>query len=172
MNQDESVVNSFFPKWNWQAKEDDLRDHPDHHDAELLLRLYDLRREEKLRRAREWFFREFRPESVDDYLQRYPAGTEENSFFRMVIGYWDMAASIVNHGLINHELFFENTTEFWVVWSRAQKIAAGLRQRRKNPHIWGSLETLAVEYEKWMNGRAPEALEVLREQLVNAPAKK
>lgn len=149
-----------------------MRDHPDHHDAELLLRLFDLRREEKLRRAREWYMREFYPESVEDYLQRFPAGTEENTFIRMVIGYWDMAASIVNHGLINHEFFFENTAEFWVVWSRVKNVAPELRQRRKNPHLWGNLETMAGQFEKWMNVRAPEALDVLRAQLMKAPAKK
>jgi len=55
-----------------------MREHPDHHDAELMLRLYDLRREEKLRRARDWFIREFHVESLDDLLKRFPLGSKEN----------------------------------------------------------------------------------------------
>jgi hypothetical protein len=77
-----------------------VREHPDHHDAELLLRLYDLRREAKLREAREWFIREFRAKNLEEFRQKCPIGSEENTLFRMVLGYWDMAASVVSHGLI------------------------------------------------------------------------
>jgi hypothetical protein len=66
----------------------------DHHDAELMLRLYDLRREEKLRRARDWFIREFEAKSSDDYLKKYPPGSEENAFIRMVVTYWDRSSTV------------------------------------------------------------------------------
>ena len=84
-------------------------EHPDNFDAELLLRLYDLRREAKLRQGREWFIREFQAKSFEDYLAQAPPGSENSALFRMTVTYWDMAASLVNHGLINEDLFFENT---------------------------------------------------------------
>ena len=143
-----------------------MREHPDHHDAELLLRLYDLRREAKLREAREWFTRDFRAESYADLLARYPRGSEDNARFRMVVSYWDMVASIVNHGLIKEEFFFENTTEFWVVWEKTKPVVAEGREARKNPYIWSNLETLAAKYEQWTNRRAPEALQALRKIVV------
>lgn len=149
-----------------------MKERLDHHDAELLLRLYDLRREEKLRQAREWFIREFHIESVEELYERYPSGTQENAFFRMVVSYWDMAASIVNHALIKEEFFFENTSEFWMVWARIKKLAPGSRERRKNPEIWKNLEALAEKFEKWLARRAPEALEAYRKQVVDAPAQK
>lgn len=149
-----------------------MRENPDHHDAELLLRLYDLRREEKLREARDWFMREFRAESFSDLLQRYPRGTPENARFRMVISYWDMVASIVNHGLIKEEFFFENTAEFWFVWEKVKRAAPSARDAYKNPHSWGNLEMLAGKYEKWTNNRAPEALQTLRQTLLNPPQNK
>jgi hypothetical protein len=145
-----------------------LREHADHHDAELLLRLYDLRREEKLRRAREWYLREFGADSVDDFYHRFPRGSEENTFFRMVTSYWDMAASIVNQGLINEEFFFENTAEFWLVWSKVKTLAPALREKRKNPHVWENLETLCEAFERWMKKRAPQALETLRQEVLTA----
>jgi len=145
-----------------------LREHPDHHDAELLLRLYDLRREEKLRRARDWYIREFSADSADDFYRRYPAGSEQNAFYRMVLSYWDMAASIVNHGLIKEDFFFENTTEPWLVWSKVKHLAPAIREKRKNPHVWKNLETLSEAFERWMQKRAPEALETLRQQILAA----
>ena len=110
-------------------------EHPDNYDAELLLRLYDLRREAKLRQGREWFIREFQAKSFDDYLAQAPPGSEKNALFRMTVSYWEMAASLVNHGLINEDLFFENTGEFWIVWEKVKNVAPTLREKNKNPMV-------------------------------------
>jgi hypothetical protein len=142
-----------------------MRENPDNYDAELLLRLYELRREEKLRRAREWLIGKFQADSVEDLERQLPPGSEGNAFFRMVVSYWDMAASLVNHGLLKEELFFENTAEFWLVWEKVRQFAPALREARKNPLAWKSLETLAGKYEQWMATRAPEALDTLRKRL-------
>ena len=75
-------------------------------EVNLMLRLYDMRREPRLRQARAWFTEHFHPESPEEMMQRYPQGSEENTYIRMVISYWDMVAGIVNRGLINDELFF------------------------------------------------------------------
>lgn len=149
-----------------------MREHADHYDAELLLRLYDLRREAKLRQAREWTIREFRAKTREEYDQQCPPGSENNSLFRMTIGYWDMAASIVNNGLIKEEFFFENTAEFWVVWEKVKPLAPLLRDAYKNPVLWKNLETLAGKFEQWMAKRAPEALGSFRQRLLEAAAKK
>ncbi len=144
---------------------------PDHFDAEILLRLYDLRREEKLRAARDWFIHEFQAESPEDLFKRYPFGTQENAYFRMVVSYWDMAASLFNHGLINEELFFENTGELWAVWEKMKRIAPQMRELWKNPIAYKNLEQAAQKYEEWTAQRAPEALAVRRERM-QAPVKK
>ena len=130
-----------------------MKEHPDHHDAELLLRLYELRREEKLRLARGWLIGEFHADSMDDFQNRFPAGSKENEYFRMVVSYWDMAASIVEHGLINEELFFESNAELWITWSKVKPLASEGRTMYKNPHLWRNLEALAEKYEKWMEAR-------------------
>ena len=148
---------------NWN--EEFMHGNPDHHDAELLLNLYGLRREEKLRRARNWFIREFQASSDEEFQRRYGPGTDENAYFRMTITYWDMAASMVNHGLIQEEFFFENTGEFWIIWAKASAVVPGLRERLKNPHLYGHLEKLALKYEKWMAERSPGYIELRRQQL-------
>lgn len=147
-------------------------EHPDNFDAELLLRLYDLRRETKLRQGREWFIRQFQAKTYDDYLAQAPAGSEESALFRMTVTYWDMAASLVNHGLVNEDLFFENTGEFWIVWDKVRNVAPALREKNKNPITWKNLESLAGKYEQWMAKRAPEALEALRQRLAGSAAPK
>jgi hypothetical protein len=149
-----------------------MREHPDHHDAELLLRLYELRCEAKLRQAREWFENEFQAKSLEDFWLRWPMGCQENAFFRMVVGYWDMVASMVNHGLIQEEFFFENTGEFWPVWEKIKHLAPALRENRKNPLLWSNLETLAGKYEKWTAKHAPEALDVARRWMQEGAAKR
>jgi len=146
-----------------------VRESPDNYDAELLLRLYELRREEKLRRARAWMIGKFQADSVEDLGRQLPPGSEENAFFRMAVSYWDMAASLVNQGLLKEDLFFENTAEFWLVWEKVRHLAPGLREARKNPLAWKNLETLAGKYERWMAARAPEALDQMRKML-KAPA--
>lgn len=145
-------------------------EHADNYDAELLLRLYDLRRETKLRDGREWFIREFNGKSVEDY--QAAMGSDKSAYFRMTVTYWDMAASLVNRGLINPDLFFENTSEFWIIWDKVRNVAPTLREKNKNPLVWKNLETLAEKYEQWMAKRAPEALEALRARLAGASAKK
>lgn len=148
-----------------------MREHPDHHDAELLLRLYDLRREAKLRQAREWFVKEFHVKTLEEIGQRWPMGSEGNAFYRMVVSYWEMAASIVNHGLIKEEFFFENTAEFFLVWERVKSFLPAARASRKNPLLWSNLETLAGKFQKWMDNRAPGALETFRKLVIAPPAK-
>ena len=148
-----------------------MKESPDNYDADLLLRLYELRREEKLRRAREWLIGKFKADSIEDFDRQFPPGSEENAFFRMAVSYWDMAASLVNHGLPKEELFFENTGEFWLVWEKVRRLAPALREARKNPLMWKNLETLAHKYEEWMAARAPEALETIRARLNEAQKK-
>jgi hypothetical protein len=145
---------------------------PDHHDAELLLRLYDLRRETKLREARAWLVQDFKATSFEEYQALAPMGSEHNAFLRMTVGYWDMAASLVNRGLISPDLFFENTGEFWIVWDRVRTVVLTIREKNKNPMAWKNLETLADSYEKWMAKRAPEALASMRERLAGAGSQK
>jgi len=118
-------------------------------EVNLMLRLYDMRREPRLRQARAWFVEHFHPESPEEMMQKYPQGSEENTYIRMVISYWDMVAGIVNRGLINDELFFDSNGEIWVVWDRIAidrtNVAGGLQksaslpQHRRDLQATGSL---------------------------------
>ena len=92
--------------------------------AELILKLYELRRESVMREARNWFFT-FSPESIED-IQRAGMG-EHSAYFRMVTSYWDMACSFVNHGAIDAEMFTDANGEQVVVFAKLQPFLEQLR---------------------------------------------
>ena len=92
--------------------------------AELILKLYELRREAVMREARNWFFT-FNPESMED-IQRTAFG-EHSAYFRMVTSYWDMACSFVNHGAIDAAMFTDATGEQVFVFSKIQPFLEQIR---------------------------------------------
>ena len=75
-------------------------------EAGLILKLYELRREDTMRKARDWYFREFSPETMADFNSAM--FSDKSAYLRMVITYWDMAAGLVNNGAIGIEMFDED----------------------------------------------------------------
>ena len=138
-----------------------------HEQADMLLRLYELRREPRMREARDWFFRNFHQQSLAERASLTP---EEDASVRMVTSYWEMVAGLVKRGLVDEDLFFENTAEFWIVWDRLKPISNEVRYVTKDPHVWENLEKLAVRYEIWRERRAPGAIAAMRELIQRARA--
>jgi hypothetical protein len=136
-----------------------------HDQANLLLRLYELRREPRMREAREWYFANFHPKSLEDMTAQAPPGSPGNASVRMVISYWEMAASMVNRGLMDEEFFFENTGEQWAVWERIKALVPAARERSKNPHQYENLEKHVKRLEAWREKRAPGSSEAMRNMM-------
>ena len=113
-------------------------------DAELIVKLYDLRREAEIRKARNWWLG-FWPESADDILKIATAlGSQENAWLRQVGGYWEMAASFVLHGTLNRELFLEPSFsgEMFVIYGKVEPFVKEVRERMQSPNIFGNVEKL------------------------------
>src|SRR5208283_5444422 len=91
----------------------------------------------------------------EELMVKYPQGSPENTYIRMVISYWEMVASIVNRGLINDELFFESNGEIWVVWDRMRPIVPTWRAAFKNPTLFEGIEETCKRLEVWREKRAP-----------------
>ncbi|MGH9831245.1 MAG: DUF4760 domain-containing protein, partial [Blastocatellia bacterium] len=89
-------------------------------DAQLILRLYELRREEKMRQARDWYTGKFFPQTMDDLKVIQNFAVPENAYFRMVTSYWDMVASFIVQGVLNPELFIESGGEMIFVWAKVE----------------------------------------------------
>ena len=137
-----------------------MKNQPTYDDANLILKLYDLRREPRLREARK-FIGGIKPfNSRDDFLKTCPAGTEENASFRMVMTYWDMAASFVATGILNKELFFRaNNLEMVFVWEKVRMAVPEMRAVAKNPLQYRQLEEVATEFIAWLDENAPGMFE-------------
>ena len=93
-------------------------------DAELLLRLYEIRREPELRRARKWFLTEFNATEWSEIKAGYLKFADEDRWFRMTTSYWEMVATLVNRGALHAELFFDHTGENVVTWDRIKGVVA------------------------------------------------
>lgn len=126
-----------------------------HDQANLLLRLYELRRDARMREAREWFIADFAAPTMDELFKKYPPGSKENASYRMVVSYWDMCAGMVNRGLIDDEFFFENSGEIWVVYDKVKDLAVSQRKAMGNPGILKHLVELGERFEAWREKTAP-----------------
>jgi len=108
-------------------------------DADLILKLYDLRREATMREARNWMFT-FNPTSVQDVIEVLLG--EHSGYYRMVMSYWEMAAAMVNKGAIDEELFNETNGEHLFVYSKIQPVIEEVRTLFGSPDFLSNLETL------------------------------
>jgi len=140
-------------------------------EVNLMLSLYDMRSESRLRQARSWFLDHFHPLSPDEMMEKYAPGSDEYNNIRMVLSYWDMVASIVNRGLINDELFFESNGEIWVVWDRIRTIVPTWRSAFKNPTVFLNLEETCKRLEAWREKRAPGSNVAMRQMMQQARPK-
>ena len=111
--------------------------------ADLILKLYDLRREATMRKARDWFFM-FNPTSAEDYM-RTMMDPEVGGYLRMVSSYWDMAAAMVNHGAIDAELFNDTVGEHVLVFAKIEPHLAQLREIWQEPKAFHHLEKVILD---------------------------
>jgi len=114
-----------------------------HADAELILKLYDLRRESEMRKARNFIFN-FWPESTQDIINLFMNFTsQENAWMRQVVGYWEMAASLALRGALHQDLFFDNNGEMFFVYAKFRPFVKELREHFKEPNLFANVEKLA-----------------------------
>lgn len=116
-------------------------------DAQLILQLYDLRRETEIRKARDWWGGEFFPQSVDDIMKVSGAmNTKENTWFRMVLGYWGIVASFVLEGVLNEELFLKPgfSGEMFLIFAKLQPYLKAYREKLSDPRALHDIEVVAT----------------------------
>src|SRR5689334_22764651 len=106
---------------------------PTHEQAQLHLQVYDLRREARLRQARDWFFKNYIVQTVDDVRRIAPPGTENGALASQVLSYWENACALLNYGLLHEDLFFETSGEFFGAWERVKPVIPEFRKLFANP---------------------------------------
>jgi hypothetical protein len=110
--------------------------------ADLILKLYDLRREKKMRKARDWMF-SFNPTTAQEYMQTM-MDRKVGGYLRMVTSYWDMAATFVNQGAIDADMFNQTAGEHVMVFAKVQPLLAELREMFQAPEAFSNLEKLIM----------------------------
>lgn len=144
---------------------------PTHEQAQLHLQVYDLRRETRLRQARDWFQRDYHAETLEEAMKIAAPGTEHGAFFGMVIGYWEQACTLLNYGLLHEDLFFETGGEFFGIWEQLKTVVPQFRQAFKDPNLLGNLEKAAKRFEEWSEQRSPGHVAAMREYMQQERAK-
>jgi hypothetical protein len=139
-------------------------------DARLILELYDLRREEEMRRARNWWLGEFWPRTADDFLKVALApSTKENNWLRQVGGYWGMAASFVLQGALNEDLFLRPAVsgEMFFMYAKVQPFIQELREKLGDREAFLDVEKVIMRT-RWGRERlkfVTKRIETLRERM-------
>ena len=134
-------------------------------DVNLILRLYEMRRDERMREARQWFAASFKPQSWEELQSLCPPGTEQNASYRMITSYWEMVASFVASGVLNAELFFQSGRELLYCWERLRDLVPALRKANGNPLEWHNMELVAARYIEWWSANAPGAYEAFSKRV-------
>ncbi len=144
-----------------------------HHDAELILKLYELRREPVMREARNWFFT-FNPQKPEDFLEAVTS--DKSNYYRMVISYWDMAASFVNNGAIDAQMFNDANGEHLFVYSKMEPFLADLRRETGNPDFLAHLEKVVKQIPNYeqkltaLRARIGKMIEIWQQRAATAQA--
>ena len=133
-------------------------DKPTHHDAELILKLYELRREERMRKARNWLAG-YKASTLAEHQAACPPGSDQDASFRMVTSYWDMAASFVTSGALNQELFLQSGGELLFIWTKIAPLVQEMRKGYGMPHMLSHMEQVAKAAIDNMNKANPKAYE-------------
>ena len=138
---------------------------PTYDDANLILRLYEMRRDDRMREARQWYTANFRPKKWEELATLVPGGSPENASFRMVVSYWDMVASFVVSGVLNKDLFFQSGRELLVVFERLKPVLPGIRVAYKDPHYMANLERIGLDFAAHWRAQNAEGYEAFLKRI-------
>src|SRR5262249_15628505 len=136
---------------------------PTHEQAQLHLQIFEQRREARLRQGRDWFFKNYLVDNLDDAMRIAAPGTEGGALAGMVLSYWEQACALLNYGLLHEDLFFETSGEFFGVWELAKPVVPQARERFKMNGYLAHLEKAAKRYEAWSEKRSPGHIAAMRE---------
>ena len=127
-------------------------------DVNLIIKLYELRRDDRLREARKWFGG-LKGKTLAELQALCPPGSEQEASLRMVTSYWEMAASFITSGVLNQELFEQSGGELLFVWTKIQDVVPEWRKAFNNPKYLSNVETVAKKMIDSMNRSNPKAYE-------------
>jgi hypothetical protein len=138
---------------------------PTYDDANLILRLYEMRREDRMRKARAWFTANCKAKSYEELIKLAPGGSDENASVRMVTSYWDLVSSFMTSGVLNKELFFQSGRELLLVWERVRDYLPSMREAYKDHSYLQHLELIGNEFAEYFKKQDPVAYEAFLKRI-------
>ena len=132
---------------------------PSAEDAKLILQLYEMRREERMREARDWMAGQAALKTMDDFAHHAPPGSDANASFRQVTTYWEMVASFITAGVLDEQLFFQSGMELLFVWEKIRDLVPLIRRANGTNLSLRNLEQVAERYIAYLNDHSPGAYE-------------
>lgn len=135
---------------------------PTYEQAQLHLQVFEQRREARLREARDWFFKNYWVNTMEDSMRIAAPGTENGALVMMVFSYWEQACALLNYGLLHEDLFFETSGEFFGVWERVRPVIEEGRNMFLNRGFLAHLEKAAQRFEEWSETRSPGQIAAMR----------
>jgi hypothetical protein len=136
---------------------------PTHEQAQLHLQVFEMRREARLRQARDWFVKNYFADTFEEAMRVAPMGSEGGTNVMMVLGYWEQACALLNYGLLHEGLFFETSGEFFGVWERVKAVVPQMREKFVYKDYLAHLEKAAQRFEAWTESRNPGHVAAMRE---------
>jgi hypothetical protein len=141
---------------------------PTHEQAQLHLQVFEMRREARLRQARDWFFKSYFADTFEEAMRIAPMGSEGGTNVMMVLGYWEQACALLNYGLLHDGLFFETSGEFFGVWERVKAVVPQMREKFVYKDYLAHVEKAAQRFEAWTESRNPGHVAAMREWMKQA----
>lgn len=138
---------------------------PTYEQAQLHLRLYEQRRETRLREARDWFMKNYFVKTMEDSMRIAAPGTENGALVMMVFSYLEQACALLNYVLLHEDLFFETSGEFFGVWERVRPVIVEGRKMFSNPGFLAHMEKAAERFEQWSETRSPGQIAAMRKYM-------
>ena len=135
---------------------------PTHEQAQLMMQVFEQRREPRLRQARDWFMKNYFATTMEEAMKVAPMGTEQGASLMMVFSYWEQTCALLNYGLLHEDLFFETTGEFFGVWERVKSHIEQGRQMFHNKGFLAHLEKTSQRFEAWCEARNPGQIAAMR----------
>jgi len=136
---------------------------PTHEQAQLHLQVFEMRREARLREARDWFFKNYFANTVDEAMRIAAPGTEGGTYTMMVLSYWEQACALLDYELLHEDLFFETSGEFFGVWERVKATVPNFREMFVAKTYLAHMENAARRFEQWSEKRSPGHVAAMRE---------
>ena len=141
-------------------------------DVNLILRLYEMRRETTMREARDFYLGKFNPDSLEEFKETCPPGTRQNAYYRQVITYWEMVAGFIEAGVLSENLFFQSGRELLVAYERVKPLLGAIREMYKDPSYLVNLEQVGERYAEFLKKKGPGTYEAFLNRVGKPPKPK